>query len=44
MVVSVVGYPLAGPDVPQVCVELVQLREERGRDRNDLFHVRLIFV
>ena len=32
MVVSVVGYPLARPDVPQVCVEFVQVRKERGRD------------
>lgn len=32
VVMSVVGYPLAGPDVPQVCVEFVQVRKERGRD------------
>ena len=31
MIVSVVGDPFAGPDVPQVRVELVQVRKERGR-------------
>ena len=31
MPVSVVGDPFAGPDVPKVRVELVQVRKERGR-------------
>lgn len=31
VIVSVVGDPFAGPDVPQVRVELVQVRKERGR-------------
>ena len=43
VVMSVVGYPLAGPDVLQVCVEFVQLREERGRD-GDLSVVHLLFL
>lgn len=32
VVMPVVGYPLARPDVPQVCVEFVQVWKERGRD------------
>ena len=32
MIVSVVGDPFAGPDVPKVRVELVQVRKERGRN------------
>ena len=31
VIVSVVGDPFAGPDVPKVRVELVQVRKERGR-------------
>ena len=31
VIVSVVGDPFAGPDVPEVRVELVQVRKERGR-------------
>ena len=30
MVMSVVGYPLAGPDVPQICVKFLQIRKKRG--------------
>ena len=43
VVMSVVGYPLAGPDIPQVCVEFVQLRKERGRD-GYLSVVHLLFL
>ena len=31
VIVAVVGDPFAGPDVPKVRVELVQVRKERGR-------------
>ena len=45
VVMPVVGYPLARPDVPQVCVEFVQVRKERGRDGDlNVVHLFLLLV